>query len=80
MQVKNSKTGQWHTVPFDENAFVVNTGKTTEILTNGRYPATLHRVLMNYHERISIPFFFEPAADAILDPNMLVEGETKYKK
>ena len=34
---------------------------------------------MNYHERISIPFFFEPAADTVLNPNILVEGEPKYK-
>jgi hypothetical protein len=40
-----------------------------EIWTNGLYRSTLHRVMhtsSNY--RVSIPFFYEPAFDALVEP------------
>ncbi|OAV96682.1 hypothetical protein PTTG_02938 [Puccinia triticina 1-1 BBBD Race 1] len=52
-----------------EGAFVVNIGEMWETWTNGLYKATLHRVIHksdNY--RISVPFFYEPAFDAIVAP------------
>ena len=73
LQVKN-KQGIWQNVPYDQDALVVNTGRTTELLTNGDYKPTYHRVLLNYHERISIPYFLEPAGDTILDPAVLGGG------
>lgn len=67
-------------MPYDKDAFVINTGRVTELITNGAYKPTFHRVTMNYHERISIPFFFEPAGDGILDPLILNDngGSTEY--
>lgn len=46
-----------------ENAFVVNIGKLLEVATNGYLKATVHRVLPTKpgEDRISIPFFFNPA-------------------
>ena len=71
LQVQNRHSLEWHDVPHDSNAFVINTGLALEYLTNGRMKATNHRVLFNQEERISIPFFFEPSYDFILDPKYL---------
>lgn len=71
LQVQNRHSLEWHDVPHDPNAFVINTGLALEYLTNGRMKATNHRVLFNQEERISIPFFFEPSYDFILDPKYL---------
>ena len=71
LQVQNRHSLQWYDVPHDPNAFVINTGLALEYLTNGRMKATNHRVLFNQEERISIPFFFEPSYDFILDPKYL---------
>jgi len=56
----------WHEVLPDEDAFVVNTGRAMARITNGRFAATPHRVLMTTVERLSIPFFFEPRYDCRL--------------
>jgi isopenicillin N synthase-like dioxygenase len=71
LQVQNRHSLEWYDVPHDPNAFVINTGLALEYLTNGRMKATNHRVLFNQEERISIPFFFEPSYDFILDPKYL---------
>ena len=71
LQVQNRRSLEWHDVPHDPNAFVINTGLALEYLTNGRMKATNHRVLFNQEERISIPFFFEPSYDFKLDPKYL---------
>ncbi len=71
LQVQNRHSLEWHDVPHDPNAFVINTGLALEYLTNGRMKATNHRVLFNQEERISIPFFFEPSYDFKLDPKYL---------
>lgn len=46
-----------------ENAFIVNIGKLLEVATNGYLKATVHRVLPTKpgEDRISIPFFYNPA-------------------
>jgi isopenicillin N synthase-like dioxygenase len=56
-----------------ENAFVVNIGKLLEVATNGYLKATVHRVLPTGpgEDRISIPFFYNPALDARL-PEVLL--------
>lgn len=48
---------------------VVNIGEMWEIWSNNLYKATLHRVIHrgdNY--RVSVPFFYEPAFDARIEP------------
>src|SRR5690606_41124353 len=60
--------GRWHDVPPFEGGLVVNFGKLLERWTGGRIKATLHRILANGGERFSIPFFYEPRADARLAP------------
>ena len=71
LQVQNRRSLEWHDVPHNHSAFVINTGLALEYLTNGRMKATNHRVLFNQEERISIPFFFEPSYDFVLDPKYL---------
>ncbi len=61
----------WHDVAYDPDAFVVNTGLALQRLTDGARPATRHRVLFSGEERISIPFFFEPAYDFVMAPQSL---------
>lgn len=46
----------------------------------GALQATYHRVLLGTTERMSIPFFFEPVPEFILDPKILVpDEEPKYE-
>ena len=79
LQVQNRHTLEWHDVPHDPNAYVVNTGLALEYLTNGKMKATNHLVLFNQEERISIPFFFEPSYDFKLDPKYLeISEDYKY--
>ena len=79
LQVQNRHTLEWHDVPHDPTAYVVNTGLALEYLTNGKMKATNHRVLFNQEERISIPFFFEPSYDFKLDPKYLeISEDCKY--
>jgi hypothetical protein len=44
-------------------------GAPLQILSNGRYPSCLHRVVTNKtHPRTSIALFFSPAIDAHISP------------
>ena len=46
----------------------VNFGDSLEFWTGGRLPATPHRVLAVEQDRYSIPFFFEPNVEAVIQP------------
>lgn len=50
--------GQWIDAPPLPGAFVVNIGDMMEILSNGTYVATSHRVRKTTAERYSFPLFF----------------------
>ena len=50
--------GQWIDVPPVPGAFIVNIGDMMEILTNGEFIATSHRVRKVKEERYSFPLFF----------------------
>ncbi|MBN8205868.1 isopenicillin N synthase family oxygenase [Microbacterium esteraromaticum] len=60
--------GDWVDAPPVPGAFVVNIGELLEYATGGYLRATNHRVLSPRapHDRISIPFFFNPALDRTL--------------
>ncbi|HEY4162962.1 MAG TPA: 2OG-Fe(II) oxygenase family protein [Dongiaceae bacterium] len=62
------RSGDWIDVPPAEGALVVNFGKLLERWTGGRVRATRHRVVGSGEERFSIPFFYEPAIDAVITP------------
>lgn len=62
------KDGEWADVPPIQNGFVVNIGEMLEYATQGYLKATSHRVTLNAGtgDRISVPYFFNPALDARL--------------
>ncbi|GAA2919609.1 isopenicillin N synthase-like dioxygenase [Microbacterium keratanolyticum] len=59
------RDGQWVDAPPVDGAFVVNIGELLEYATGGYLKATNHRVISPQapNERISVPFFFNPALD-----------------
>lgn len=59
------RDGSWVDAPPVSGAFVVNIGELLEYATDGYLKATNHRVVSPQapDERISIPFFFNPALD-----------------
>ncbi len=71
LQVQNRKNKKWYNVPFNKNAFVINTGRALEFLSRGKFKATNHRVLWNKKKRMSIPFFFEPSYDFKMNKSFL---------
>jgi isopenicillin N synthase-like dioxygenase len=50
-----------------KGSFIVNIGDMLERWTNGLFRSTLHRVLSNGVERYSIPVFYEPNFDTIVE-------------
>jgi isopenicillin N synthase-like dioxygenase len=65
LQVKHGAS--WIDVPPVPGAFVVTVGDILERLTQGRYAATVHRVINHpQRSRVSMPFFFDPRFDAQL--------------
>lgn len=68
--------GQWIDAPQVPGTFVVNIGEMLELATNGYLKATLHRVIspLRGTERISLPFFYNPALDATM-PQLAVSPD-----
>jgi isopenicillin N synthase-like dioxygenase len=62
------RDGTWVDAPSVPGAFVVNIGELLEHATGGYLTATHHRVVSPRapHDRISVPFFFNPSLDAEL--------------
>ena len=60
--------GEWHDVPPQDGALIVNIGELLEWATDGYLRATVHRVIAPAEgsERISVPFFFNPRLDAVV--------------
>lgn len=70
--------GDWIDVPVSDGHLVVNFGALLERWTSGRVRATPHRVVSAAPVRHSIPFFFEPRVDAVIEPLPLV-GATGFE-
>ena len=69
LEVKVKDTGAWIGVPLVPETFIVNVGDMAELWTNGEFRATPHRVRnTTQRDRISLPFFFDPSWDAIIQP------------
>lgn len=60
------RDGAWVDAPPLDDAFVVNIGEMLEYASGGRLKATNHRVISPRapEDRISVPFFFNPALDS----------------
>ncbi|XP_059634465.1 protein DMR6-LIKE OXYGENASE 2-like [Cornus florida] len=63
------KNGKWLAVNPIPNTFIVNIGDQIQVLSNDRYKSVLHRAVVNCNkERISIPTFYCPSPDAVMQP------------
>lgn len=66
-----TREGDWIDVPSDdEDVLVCNLGEQAEILSQGYFLATPHRVLANTHDRqrCSVPLFYNPLLSATIRP------------
>jgi len=69
LEVKVRNTDTWLKVPLVPESFIVNVGDMAELWTNGVFRATPHRVRnTTQRDRISLPFFFDPSWDAVVQP------------
>ncbi|MCR9276957.1 MAG: hypothetical protein NXH85_03205 [Pseudomonadaceae bacterium] len=61
--------GQWHSLPPVAGALIVNLGDVVQVWSNDRYVAPIHRVRSQSNRvRMSMPFFFNPAASVDYAP------------
>lgn len=60
--------GEWVDIPPRPGSFIVNIGELLEVATGGYLRATRHRVLApaSGTDRVSVPFFLNPALDATI--------------
>jgi isopenicillin N synthase-like dioxygenase len=68
------KQGQWMDVPLIEDTMIMNIGDMMEVLSNGRYVATRHRVKKVRQERYSFPLFHACDYDSVIAPVTLGEA------
>lgn len=74
------KEGCWYDVQPIKGALVVNIGDMMQVWSNDTYKAAVHRVqAMTHTQRYSIPFFFNPAAHALISPLPTVITEQQGK-
>lgn len=60
--------GEWIDVPLIDGSFVVNIGDMMEVLSNGNYVATSHRVRKVAQERYAFPLFCACDYDTVIEP------------
>ena len=60
--------GEWMEAPFISGTLLVNLGEILQFATGGLYQATPHRVTTAERDRISLPFFLNPALDSVISP------------
>jgi isopenicillin N synthase-like dioxygenase len=78
--------GDWIDAPPVPDGFMINVGDLMELLSDGRFVATSHRVRKVREERYSFPLFFNldyptevtPLGDARSDRSSLIAGEHLY--
>ena len=76
-----SRTHGWIDVAPHAGAIVVNIGDILQVWTNDRCTAGMHRVvpITNPQGRYSIPFFYQPKVDAVVEPWLGVEESPRYR-
>jgi isopenicillin N synthase-like dioxygenase len=66
------KDGKWMSAPPVKGSFVINVGELMKRWTNGRFKATVHRVVhLQNKPRYSMPLFCNPNFRTIVDPRDL---------
>lgn len=81
LEVENG-AGEWIDAPVVPGAFVINIGDMMEVLSNGHFVATTHRVRKVRQERWSFPMFCALDYDTLIAPlpELLQAGEApKYE-
>lgn len=67
LQVLNG-ANEWINVPLQKDCFVINIGDMMELVSNGQYVATSHRVRQVKEERYAFPFFCSLDYDTLVAP------------
>jgi isopenicillin N synthase-like dioxygenase len=67
LEVQNG-AGEWIDAPVIEDAFVINIGDMMEVLSNGYFISTMHRVRKVKQERYSFPLFCACDYDTVIKP------------
>ncbi|KAF5751635.1 feruloyl CoA ortho-hydroxylase 1 [Tripterygium wilfordii] len=78
LDVRGTDGEGWIHVPPVEGALVVNVGDVLQIMSNDRYKSIEHRVVANRSKnRVSIPIFVSPGAEALIGPlpEVVASGE-----
>ncbi|XP_009377752.2 jasmonate-induced oxygenase 1 [Pyrus x bretschneideri] len=67
LQVRKGEN--WVTVKPVPNAFIVNIGDQTQVLSNAIYKSVEHRVIVNsVEDRVSLALFYNPKSDLMIEP------------
>ncbi len=77
----DSRDHGWIDIEPQPGTIVVNLADSLQVWTNDQYRAAIHRVKpMTTTTRMSIPFFFNPPSDAVIEPiDHLAGGSPKYR-
>ncbi len=79
LQVQN-RSGEWIEAPPIPGTLVCNIGDLLQLWTNDRFISTLHRVVNRSGKaRYSIPVFFDPNSDTLVDPRDLGAAMPKHR-
>ncbi|CAN6449389.1 unnamed protein product [Victoria cruziana] len=69
LQVKRKRDGEWVNVKPVPHSYIINVGDIVQVWSNDKYESVEHRVVVNSQsERLSIPFFFNPAHHTMVKP------------
>jgi isopenicillin N synthase-like dioxygenase len=71
----------WIDVPPKPGTIIINLGDAVQAWSNDTYKAAVHRVMpMTSRARMSTPYFFHPARDAVIEPHpAIAAGHPRYR-
>ncbi|KAI8055788.1 hypothetical protein BDF22DRAFT_672224 [Syncephalis plumigaleata] len=80
LEVFDDQAREWYKVDPIPYSLVINVGDMARLWSNGTYKAAVHRVIHLGNEmRYSIPLFYEPRFDAIMEPFPAFVNSTNHK-